>query len=272
MSTYTNLSAEQIENISTALVSARNEKRCLDVFPGDLPHTLEQAYELQDMSIAAYDQEIVGWKVGMVPPELREQLKSERLMGPVFKNVRHFIGKAHQDDEQIELPVFENGFIAVEAEIIIEIAQDIEPGTINTADGVAHLVKEMYAGIEIASSPVRDLNSYGPTAIISDFGNNHGMIVGAPIANWQTAIQDLETQVLINGELINKAPSSSILNGQLAALAYIIDTSAQRNIKLKAGDMICSGAITGVHETVVGAKSTTSFAGAGNLNIELVAI
>ena len=77
---------------------------------------------------------------------------------------------------------------------------------------------------------------------------------------------------MINDEQINAAPANNVLNGQMAALAYIIDCAAQRDITLKAGEFICSGAITGVHETVVGATSTVSFEGAGDLNVEFVAL
>lgn len=116
-----------------------------------------------------------------------------------------------------------------------------------------------------------DLNDYGPAAIISDFGNNHGMVIGAPIENWQDGLADIETKVEINGEVINTAPGNNVLNGQLAALAYIIDCAASRGITLPAGCFICSGAITGVHETVVGSTSTVSFDD-NVLNIEFVAI
>ncbi len=272
MSTTTPLTSDQISQLSQTLVSARNAGRTLDKYPGSVPATLEEAYAVQDLSIKASAEEIVGWKIGIVPPELREAMQVERLMGPVFRNLCHFVGKAHQNEEKIRLPVFDGGFIAIEAELILELAEDITPGSVDTTTSVEKYVKAAYAGIEIASSPVPDLNDYGPAAIVSDFGNNHGMIVGAPIENWQSELASIETTVIINDELVNSAPANNVLNGQMAALAYIIDCAAQRGITLSAGTFICSGAITGVHETVVGATATVSFAEAGDLNIEFVAI
>lgn len=272
MSNSKPLNGDEIRQLSDTLFTARANANILDVYPGATPSTLEQAYEVQDLSIEASTDEIVGWKIGMVIPELREEMGSERIMGPVFKSVYHFVGRAHTDDEKILMPVFDKGFIAVEAELIIEIAEDIAPGSVDTSEGVEHLVKNVYAGIEIASSPVVDLNDYGPAAIITDFGNNNGMVVGAPIADWQNKISQMETKVFINDELINAAPTDGVLNGPMSAFAYIIEQAAARNITLPAGCMICSGAITGVHETVVGASSVVDFAEAGKLNIELVAI
>ena len=266
------LTNDEIHQLSATLVAARNTGRTLNKYPGSVPATLEDGYAIQDLSLKASTEEIVGWKIGMVPPELRAAMQVDRLMAPVFKSLSHIVGKAHDHDEKIAMPVFDGGFIAVEAELILELAEDIAPGSVNTADGVEQYVKAAYAGIEIASSPVPDLNDYGPAAIISDFGNNNGMIVGAPIEDWQSKLAGIETQVFINGALINAAPANNVLNGQMAALAYIIDCAAQRGITLKAGEFICSGAITGVHETVVGATSTVSFGEAGKLNVEFVAI
>jgi 2-keto-4-pentenoate hydratase len=267
----TAMTAEQISQLSNTIFTARRDNKILDVYPGEPPATLEDAYAVQDLSIKASTDEITGWKIGMVPPDLREQLGSERIMGPTFKKVTHFIGRSHNDDECLQLPVFKDGFIAIEAELVLELAQDITPGSINTADGVDHLIKAVYAGIEIASSPIVDLNSYGPTAIVTDFGNQQGMVIGEKIENWQEAVKDMEAKTVINGELISAKPATNVLNGQLAALEYIINCAAKRNITLPAGSFVLSGATTGVHETIVGAKSTVSF-GDMKLNIELVAI
>ena len=201
-----------------------------------------------------------------------EQMGGERLMGPVFKKVTHFIGRPHNDDEFVELEVYAGGMVAVEAELVFELGKEITPGSIDTKVPLKHLINAVYAGVEIASSPVIDLNSYGPTAIISDFGVNQGMVVGAPIEQWDSVIENIQTSVFINNEHINSAPSNNVLRGPMAAVAYLIDQAAARNITLPKGCMICSGAITGVHDTVAGASATVSFEGIGNINMKLIPV
>jgi len=269
MSTTT-LTNEQVNELAQALSSARKDVRILDGFPGPIPSTLEQAYVVQDGCIEASDQPIVGWKVGMVPPELREELGEERILGPVFKDVRVDLTEKQATGEAFDLPVFAGGFIAIEPELVIETNQDIAPGSINTADGVEHLVKAVYAGIEIASSPVIDLNGYGPTAIASDIGNQYGVILGTSIQDWKTAITTMETSTSINDELINTAATDGILNGPMAAFAFMIDCCAKRGITLPAGSLCSSGAITGVHETLVGSTSTVKFGDVCTMNFTLV--
>ncbi|WP_334056325.1 2-keto-4-pentenoate hydratase [Alteromonas sp. S005] len=266
------LTEDDLKTLSNTLVNARKQATVLETFPGDVPTTLDAAYRVQDMSLEQWNDEITGWKVGMVIPELRDQMGAERLMGPIFKKVTHFIGRPHADDEFVELEVYAGGMVAVEAELVFELGEEITPGSIDTKGPLKHLIKAVYAGVEIASSPVIDLNSYGPTAIISDFGVNQGMVIGARIASWDTVIENMQTSVFINKDHINTAPSNNVLRGPMAAVAYLIDQAAARNITLPKGCMICSGAITGVHDTVAGATSTVTFEGVGNINMKLIPV
>jgi 2-keto-4-pentenoate hydratase len=269
MSTTT-LTSVEIEALAQSLFNARQQKTILKDFPGPIPSTLEQAYTVQNGSIDSSTDTIVGWKVGMVPPELREEMGAERIIGPVYNSVYLPLNEKQATGEAFELPVFAGGFIAIEAELVIKTNQEILPGSVDTTKGVEHLVENIYAGIEIASSPVVDLNSYGPTAIIADIGNQYGMIVGSAIDDWQNKLADMTTSVEINNEMINEAPTDGILNGPMAAFAFMIECCAQRGITLPAGSFCSSGAITGVHETLVGATSTVKFGDVSTMRFTLV--
>ena len=45
----------------------------------------------------------------------------------------------------------------------------------------------MFIGIEIASSPLVNINDYGPAVVASDFGNNAGLLLGAEIRTGRCA-------------------------------------------------------------------------------------
>ena len=91
-------------------------------------------------------------------------------------------------------------------------------------------------------------------------------------SNGIQVIENIQTSVFINNEHIKSAPSNNVLRGPMAAVAYLIDQAAARNITLPKGCMICSGAITGVHDTVAGASATVSFEGIGNINMKLIPV
>ena len=59
----------------------------------------------------------------------------------------------------------------------------------------------MYIGIEIASSPLQNINDFGPAVVASDFGNNAGLLLGAEVTDWQTrSLDTLNCETRIDGD------------------------------------------------------------------------
>ncbi|MBD0427421.1 2-keto-4-pentenoate hydratase [Aquisalinus flavus] len=261
--------SRNMRDISDSFTAARQQARGLADFPGALPETLEEAYAIQSMSIAAWPDEVAGWKVGMVPPDYRARFADSRLAGPIFKSSVHVYG-----GEPIAMPVFADGFAAIEAEFVFIIGRDIAPSPQPLSlEQAAEYVSALHIGVEIASSPLPTINDLGPTSIISDFGNNAGLIIGPEIAGWQSiAHEDLPVRVVIDGGEAGSANASAIPDGgPIAAVAFLIPLLGRRGIRLKAGDAISSGAVTGVHQAPVGAVSRADFGAFGAIDLSLVA-
>lgn len=53
-----------------------------------------------------------------------------------------------------------------------------------TPDEAAQLPATLFIGVEIASSPLATINTLGPRVVISDFGNNNGLILGPEVTDW----------------------------------------------------------------------------------------
>src|SRR3546814_3533064 len=81
--------------------------------------------------------------------------------------------------------VYPGGFAAAEAEVLLRFgdvgARDY------TIDDVMDSIAETHTGLEIASSPFIGINAHGPAVTASDYGNNKGLVLGPPIADWRTA-------------------------------------------------------------------------------------
>ena len=273
MSSISVLTKEEISDISNALLNARSSGVALKEFPGTRPASLEDAYKVQTRSIEHYQQEVIGWKIGLIPPAFRETLKADRLVGPIFTDNFNYLGRRHHPTERLDMPVFSGGFAAIEAEFVVETAVDIHPGQVSSDTDIKSLVANLYTGIEIASSPVADLNSYGPTCIVSDFGNNNGLIVGEKIPDWKSKpLSELTASVNINGQIVGQRTAESLPGGPLGAFHFLIEVCSQRGISLPAGSFISTGAVTGVHETITGAKSTADFGEFGEIHIELIGV
>jgi len=245
--------SSSLRTISQQLTQARMQARALARPPEGIPETLEDAYRVQDHSIAAWDDKVAGWKVGGVPPSYLDRFSDKKLVGPIFgKSIRHAVA-----GQVTPMPVFEGGFAAIEPEFIFELGESEDE-------------TRMFIGVEIASSPVLALNDYGPTAIISDFGNNHGMLLGPEVADWRSRGSDLRVVCEIDGAVIGEKHLDNFPEDALASLAFLREISARRGYDLPAGTYVSSGAITGVHEAEVGATSRIDFAELGTLELELV--
>jgi 2-keto-4-pentenoate hydratase len=249
--------------VAAEFVRARRSAGSLMKYPRAVPADLESAYLCQDEAISLWHDAIAGWKVGWIPEPLSEKFGSRRLVGPIF---RRSVQSA-DGDATFQAPIFTGGFAAIEAEFVVQLAQDAPAGVCDwTAESALPLVKAMYVGIEIASSPLQDINDYGPAVIASDFGNNAGLLLGAEIVDWRTRDPDsLACESSIDGELVGRGTAADVVGGPLAALAFALVCNARRGRPLRAREYVSTGAVTGVHPIRAGQTAEAIFAGIGSL-------
>jgi 2-keto-4-pentenoate hydratase len=252
------------QQIAEAFTTARAAGRAIEAYPGTPPATLAEAYAAQAAAIARWPDAVKGWKVARVNPAFAAQFPEERLIGPAFAANIHRPAAG----EAAQCPVFDGGFAAVEAEVVIVVAQDAPAGKSDwTADTVAPFVRSMHIGVEVASSPLATLNDIGPGAVISDFGNNWGVVVGAEIPNWRE-LDTLDVETFIDGQSVGTG-KVAIKPGPLGALAFTLNKRAQQGQILRAGDVISTGMITGVHDIRIGQRSRHVFAGVGEVQVHI---
>lgn len=197
----------------------------------------------------------------MMPVPHRAHLGAERLSGPIFsRSVLHT--KACTD---IRMPIYPNGFSADEAEFVLVMGKTVPPQQRDYSDGeLAALVQEMRIGIEIASSPLKTINDIGPLAVVSDFGNNAGLVVG-PVVNdgVSRTLNSLHVKVGVDEETVGEASAESIPGGPLQALRYLLNVCAARNITVCEGEFISTGAVTGVHNVGLTSRYRIEFVDIG---------
>lgn len=248
---------ESDDAISRALVGARTSATPLSAFPGALPETMAQAYAIQSASIARWPDAVAGWKVGLLPPPAQERYSAERLAGPIFGSQVHEVATG----SSTVMPIFVGGFAAVEAEFIARLGKTIKPVDRQwTDDELADVVAGLHVGAEIASSPMAEINNLGPTVVVSDFGNNAGLLLGPEIPDWQTRRpEDLPAKTVVDGVIVGEASAGAIKGGPIGALRFVIALSAERGLELPAGALISTGASTGIHDVEVTSTSRLEF-------------
>ncbi len=254
--------------VAAAFVASRKARLSLEAFPGEVPVDRAVAYAVQLAQITQRRERVAGWKVAMVANPFRQSFGEERLSGPVFES-RFVDARASADAP--DWAVFRGGFAAVEAEFIAVMAVDAplfrrQP----TPQEAADLIGALHIGMELAGSPLATINEIGSFAVASDCGNNDGVVMGPAIRNWRTrATEDLTASMSINGTIAGVGSAARIKGGPLEAVAFLLDHLERRGLRLKAGDIISTGAATGIHKVVPGDSVLADFGSDGQLKMRV---
>jgi len=244
------MSTPTTEDIAAELVAARKEGRGLPGFPGVVPASMAEAYRIQDQAISQWPDSLIGWKIGFIPPDRREAGDPDRLIGPIW--ARQF-QLSEEYESAVEVGIFEFGFAAVEAELVVRLGQDLPAHDQGgwTAGEAAELEQQLLVGIEVASSPIPDINSLGPTVIAADFGNNNGLVLGSVLADRPDG-SPVELDLYIDGELIGEGSADNLPGGMHHGLATALNILISRGQSVRAGMVFATGAITGTHPIRLG--------------------
>ena len=263
-------SASTLDDIARHFVEARRAGRSLPDFPGAIPPDLVTAYQVQDLAITRWGDAVAGWKIGYIAPERRDVSGDERLLGPVFaRNLWIATGGI------VDIPVFSGagGFAAVEAEYVLQLQADAPADKYDwTPEEAAALPTRLFIGVEVASSPLATINVLGPKVVVSDFGNNNGLVLGAEIADW-TRLDEarLLARTEIDGQVVGTGGASNLPGGLRAAFAFALARSAKRGRPLRKGEWIATGNATGIHDIAVGQHAVVRFEGHGEISCRAVA-
>ncbi|MBS7697040.1 MULTISPECIES: fumarylacetoacetate hydrolase family protein [unclassified Chelatococcus] len=252
--------------IALAFAKARAEARALPNFPGAVPDSFETAYAVQKAAMEAHPANLRGWKVAMVKPDWRTTFPEERLIGPIY----HVIDVP--DGGTATMPSITDGYTAAEAEFVAVMAQDLPPRAkpFETAE-VAAAIGGIHVGAEIAGSPLVNLNDLGPGSIISDFGCNAGVVLGPEIAGWQSrSWESLTAKSTVNGAAVGEGTAASVPGTPLAAVVFLANRLSRLGFTLRAGDVVSTGMVTGIHTVTAGDKAVIDFGDCGQFTIDFV--
>ena len=249
--------------VARQFVDARLAATALPAFPGPIPADMAAGYAVQEVAIGLWPDELVGWKVGRIPIELQVELKAERVMGPIFS--RHVV----QARRGQPTPVYciPGGFAAVEAEYIYRIGRDAPAGKTDwTPDEALDHVETELVGVEFAGSPLATINLLGPRVVAADFGNNAGLILGPEIPDWRgRADQGPPCEAFVDGVLVGRGSPATLPGGPPASLAFLLGICAARGRPLRRGQLVTTGAASGIHDIEAGQPARITFGELGEI-------
>ena len=260
--------AEAILDIARSFIAARRAAMPIAEYPGPIPPDMATGYAIQEAAIGIWPDRIAGWKVGLVPPLLQARLGTAHLAGPIF--LEGLVRSGGVD--AVSLAAIPGGFAAIEVELIVAAQTDAPPNKTEwTLNETAEFASAWHFGVEFAASPLATINELGPAVVVSDFGNNSGLVLGPRIDSAliaEPAILTCRTQ--IDGNQVGFASVATLPGGPLAALRFLLGHLASRGRPLGAGQLVSTGAITGVHRIFPGQRGEIEFIGHGKIEVIVV--
>ena len=249
-------SPSDVAGIAEQFVRARLAARALPEYPGVVPPDLGDGVSLPGAAIARWPDRSRGWKVGRIPPAQQARYAEERLVGPVFRPTC----ASPRPGDIVDCPVFEGGFAAVEAEIVICVGRDAPPDKIEwTLDEAAELGRRAVHRHRDRGQPARDINELGAGRGRLGFRQQLGRRRRHRGERLARAARG-HCAELHRRRIRRRAASRRIATARSPRWPSRSRKCARRGRPLQAGAVISTGMITGVHDIRPGQRSRHVFA------------
>jgi 2-oxo-3-hexenedioate decarboxylase len=250
-----------IKEIAQFLVRAEVEKKEVTRITEKYPDlTFETAYEIQEQIVqlkldAGY--RIVGPKMGLTS---QAKMKQMNVSDPIYGYIFDYM---IVNGFEISLKDFIHP--KVEAEIAFVLGKDIEGPGITGAEVLA-ATEYVIPALEIIDSRYENFQFTLPD-VIADNASSSKVVFGSSIKRPDAFELDLVGVTLsINGQIKDLGAGAAVVGHPANSVAMLANMLANKGLKLKAGQTILTGAITGAIMLNVGDVVSAKFDGMGTVD------
>ncbi len=218
------------------------------------PQTEEQAYLVQRAVMAELGG-IGGWKVGSPRPD-----------GPVNCAPLPAVG-IHDSPGQIS-----GSDRVVEAEIAVRLGNDLPPReTPYTREEILAAIASAHPAIEVLQSRYVDASAVDPLSALADSLSHFGLVVGAPIPNWQSLDLGKEQVRLVVGGAEIRRGTGNPAGDMIRMVLWLANEGAHWAGGLHAGQVVTTGSWTGKDPVPPGGEAQIMFDRAGEAAVRFAA-
>jgi 2-keto-4-pentenoate hydratase len=246
-----------IAKASKLLVDARRNRKPAATGGVNL-HNEDEAYSVQDAVFADLwpGARAVAWKAGG-PSDKVEPTAAPIPPENLLRSPANAAGAKMQ-------------MIGVEAEVAFRLAKDLPPRSRPYSDrSVAAAVGEVLVAIELCDTRLADWKETSGLWKLADFQNNSALVVGSGTKDWQKIDflqQEMEFHI---GARVAKAKGAHSFGNPFRLLPWLVRHAAKRGLGLHAGDVITTGAWTGLEIAKLGDEVTARFPGIGEATVRI---
>jgi 2-keto-4-pentenoate hydratase len=252
------LENDRMHQAAEILLKARREVMPIPELPVKLrPHTLDEAYSLQDIMALAMGP-IGGWKIGAPAPDATPIFSVMPLWGGFAASGNRIAGSFKR-------------LRGVEAEIAFCLGKDLprraEP---YTREEIIDAIACAHPAIELLESAYFDPDKVDRLSLIGDLQMNGGFVYGAPVGDWHS--HDLAAEsvtVTIDGMVRFEGTASNTAGTDLLRLVtWLANDGSYRTGGLKFGQWITTGSWSGKTLASAGSRAEVRFSGFGDVNLK----
>jgi 2-keto-4-pentenoate hydratase len=161
--------------------------------------------------------------------------------------------------------------IGVEAEVGFRLARDLPPRAKPYSEKeVAAAVGEVLVTIELCDTRLVDWKSTTGVWKLADFQQNGALVVGSGTRDWQK-IDFLQQEVEFRiGDKVVKAKGAHSYGNPFRLMPWLVAHAARHGLGMRAGDVVTTGAWTGLEIAKAGDQVTARFAGIGEAALRIL--
>ncbi|WP_372459065.1 2-keto-4-pentenoate hydratase [Alkalihalobacillus deserti] len=226
--------------------------------------TVEEAYSIQEELVnlkLEQGHSIVGPKMGLTS---RAKMKQMNVEEPIFGYI--FDNMVVSEGSQISLADFIHP--KVEAEVAFILGKDIEGPGVSGAQVLA-ATEYVCSALEIIDSRYENFNFTLPD-VIADNASSSKVVFGNKVRKPEELELDLVGTVLsINGEIKDLGAGAAVLGHPANSVAMLANMLHRKGEKLKAGQVILTGGITGAVPLSYGDHVTAKIDGLGEVSFSV---
>lgn len=160
--------------------------------------------------------------------------------------------------------------IGVEAEVAFRFAKDLPPRSRPYSErSIAAAVGEVLVAIELCDTRLADWKATSGLWKLADFQNSGALVAGSGTKHWQK-IDFLKQEVEFRiGTRVAKAKGAHPYGNPARLLPWLVRHCAKRGLGLHAGDVVTTGAWTGLEIAEPGDEVSARFPGIGEATVRI---
>jgi 2-keto-4-pentenoate hydratase len=162
------------------------------------------------------------------------------------------------------------GLIGVEAEVAYRLGRDLPKRTkVWSEEEVADAVEEVVVTIELCATRLAKWKEAPGGWKLADFQSAGALVVGSGTRSWRTIAWERQAVEFRIGERVTQAVGAHPLGDPLRLLPWLAAHCAERTGGLRKGDLVTTGAWTGLEAAKPGDEARAIFPGIGEARVKI---